>query len=91
MVNIDMAVTVRGEAIIVNVVGVFHDAHHRAYMRITLPNGVRFDHRSHKGFRNPWDSAHYVQQVIEATKWWLQDELTPYPFLDSGKEQISLL
>lgn len=90
MVNIDMTVTVRGEVLKINVVGMFHKAENRAYMRITLPDGVKFDHRSHEGFANPWVSTHYVQQVIEATKWWLRDELTPYPLLDSGADQISL-
>ena len=86
----NMSVMVRGEVMTVNVVGVFHVGHDRAYMRITLPNGVRFDHRSRQGFRNPWASTHYVEQVIEATQWGLQDELTPYPLLDSDGDQISL-
>ena len=90
MVNIDMTVTVRGEALAINVVGFYHQARNRAYMRITLPGGVKFDHKAHEGFANPWASSHYVQQVIEATKWWLKGELTPYPCLDSNTDQISL-
>lgn len=90
MVNLDMTVRVRGEEMVVNVVGLYHQATNRSYLRITLPNGVTFDHRSHQGFANPWASTHYVQQVIESTKWWQNDALTPYPLLDSGKDQLQL-
>lgn len=91
MVNIEMTVIVRGEALLVNVVGSFHQAKNRSYMRVTLPNGVKLEHKCPEGFINPWASTQYVRDVIEASKWWSKGELTPDPRLDSGEDQLGLL